>query len=363
MSPHRSSDKELKKLLNQYCILSNEPSKKQELLQELKRRLHSPALITGCDFIPMDHSLMKEAIILSDAFESLTNGMLDEKTLPSLQSISEDSLLQPWSSFVKGVHSFYSRDYEACMRQMREIPSDSAPGGFLPFFEHLLGGGRDSELPSQWRILKDSVIENSRIIQDSLDLIKESADMEDLLLESAGLLIRDIIRDNRASAQKILLWCFERLQVSDILSDTAVLRGRQLFGEEDGYRLAALASLSYDPDRSLVYWLHSLLSCLMGSDAAATRARAYLGIIRDVSETVQIEFELTDEYIRLIHSLVKELSEKILHIHPELTEGSDLPEDPFEAISRLSGKNKKQNIQRKIRGFDREAVQLELFAL
>ncbi|MDC7231738.1 MAG: hypothetical protein PQJ58_00780 [Spirochaetales bacterium] len=361
MSRKNKLDKHIIKLLNQYFLSGDTQQEKARLAEELAAILYSPALILGCDFIPSESRLMKEAVALSDAFESLTNGMPDESAFAAIDGIKEDSLLFPWYGFVKGVQSFYEGDHDSCLSHMARVPRNTAPSRFGAFFQIILTGGSDGEDKPEWSQLSKNVLESKGVIRDSLELIMESAEMEDLLLESAGLLIRDIVRDDRDSAAAILMWCFEQLQLKDILSDKAVLKGRQLFGEQEGYRLSALATLSFDPDRSLVFWLHSALACLNESETTQATVRAYLKILKDVSETVQSEFDLSEEYIRLIGSLVSELAEQIQHIYPSFPGTDSEDDDPFSMIAGLSGE--KQQKQRKTREIRQSAaVQLELFA-
>ncbi|MDC7239794.1 MAG: hypothetical protein PQJ50_05475 [Spirochaetales bacterium] len=363
------------KKINRYCLLNDDQPERKELFIELRRNLYSPALVASCDFIPPEHPLMKDAITLSDGFEALTNGMFNEEALQDVKKISSTSLLAPWSALISGVHRFYASDYEGCLNDIEGIEEDTAPALFKPFFSALLNSS--GKLPSgsivpdtaspealsqQWKELKESILENTRVIDDSLDLIQEAVSMEDLLLDTAGLLVRDIIKEDRESACRILLWCFEQLQVKDMLSDRAVSKGRSLFGDRDGYRLAALASISFDPDRSLLYWLHSLQAFLDSRNTDRNSVQAYLSIIRDMAESVEQEFELTEEYIQLTGSLVSDIAESIGHIYPELPETRDLPEDPFRAIRQLCGEQVQPQPQRKVREVKTAAVQLELFA-
>ncbi len=360
MSQHYSIDKDLKKKINRYCLLDDDQQERTELFTELRRTIYSPALVASCDFIPPGHPLMADAITLSDSFEALTNGMFDEEALHDVNKISPDSLLAPWCPLVSGIHRFYASDYQGCLKSIDRIQEGTAPALFKPFFTALL---KTSEsLPREWEELKDSILESTAVIDDSLDLIQEAVSMEDLLLDTAGLLIRDIIKDDRESARKIILWCFEQLQMKDMLSEKAVSKARSLFGEQDGYRLAALASTSFDPDRSLLYWLHSLQGFLDSRESDRNTVMAYLSIIRDMAESVEQEFELTIEYIQLTGSLVSDIADSITHLYPELPEARDLPEDPFKAIYRLCGEQVQVQPQRKVREVKAAAVQLELFA-
>jgi len=347
-----------KKQLNKYILMTGDHPEKDDLFIELKRNITSPKEIAEFDFLTPDSILKKEAIIISDAFEAMTNGMINDEIMEQLVHIGEESLFYSWKVLIEGLHAFYSRDLKKCREKISAIPGDTAPHCFKEMFQSVFGQSESED----WTELMSSILESNTEIQDSLDLLKEASGMEDILLDTASLLIRDLIRDDPVTCEKIMVWCLDHLQLTDVLSDKAVERVKTLFGDREGYRLAALASISFDPDRSLVYWLHSLIAYLDDINTDKNSVKAYLIIIKDVADTVKLEFELTPEYIRLLSDLVNELSENLYHIYPEIT-GSEPPsENPFETFVRLAGSKPSLPASRKVRDIVQPVVQLELFA-
>lgn len=348
----------IKNKLNKYILMPEDHPDRTGLFHELRRIITSPKLVAELDFLPHEHILKRESIIVSDAFEALTNGMINDEILNQLSLITEESLFYPWKILIEGLHAFYRKDRISCLKIINTIPGDSAPYAFRELFSALLEGTQQKE----WEPLIEAVLEDNSEIRDSLDLIRDASGLEDVLLDTAGLLIRDLIRDDPGTCEKIMIWCLDHLQLTDVLSDRAVERAKSLFGDKEGYRLAALASVSFDPDRSLVYWLHSLIAYMDGSVTEISCVKAYLNIIRDLADAVKLEFELTGEYIRLITDLVGEVGENLFHIYPEITGSTPADGNPFTTISRLAGEEPLLPVTRKVRDVPGPVVQLELFA-
>ncbi|MDA3957689.1 hypothetical protein [Oceanispirochaeta sp.] len=349
----------IKKLLNKYLSMSAEHPEKEELTLILQKRIFSPALLAGSDFLSLDHPLKKEAIILSDAFEALTNGMINDEILKELSTIPPVSLMYQWKILIQAISAYYSGDLDSCLTLIGTIPEEMAPAAFKSLFQSLL----IEESPSSpWYSLTRSIVEDNDELRDSLDLIRDSTESEEILLDTAGMIITYINRDDPGTAEKIMIWCLEHLQESDILSEKAITKVKKLFGDQQGYRLAALTSLSFDPDRSLIYWIHSLMAYLEQRNTDISFVTAYLNIIKDVAESVKLEFELTDEYIRLLASLITELSETLYHVYPQIQGEITLDEDPFQSIFQLAGIKKAPRTAGQTREIVQPLVQLELFA-
>ena len=293
-------------------------SEKQILFRELATMMPSPLFITGCDTIPQEHPLKQEAWIVSDAFEAVTNGMFSFELSRQLEQIREDSLLHPWAVLTKAVEAFYNWNTEEGLKILSTLPEDSAPGRFRDFFSALMN---KKEFPEEWMSLKDAVLDDTRDLKSGLEQLAEAAQagMEDLMLETAGMIIRDIRKDHPDRAAEILIWTFEQLQESDVLSDKAAEMAQLLFGETEGLRLTALSTLSFDQDRSLIYWLLALQSYLQSRETRESEVKAYLRVICDVAETVTLEFELTEEYLSLLITHTESLVERLHHIYPDLT--------------------------------------------
>jgi hypothetical protein len=286
--------------------------------------------------------------------------MHNDEILNDLSLIPPTSLLAPWKTFILAVDAFYRNEEDLCLDLVKSIAAESAPSAFKPLFLNIM---KKRTIPDEWSKLAAAILENNRELSDSLNLIKDSSEIEDVLLDTAEMVIKIISREDSETALKIMIWCLEHLQESEMLSDKALTKVKKLFGDQEGYRLAALTSLSFDPDRSLVYWLHSLIAYLEQRNTKISFVKAYLNIISDTAESVKLEFELTDEYIMLLTSLISELSVNLYHIYPEIQGTSVLSNDPFQDIFLLAGKNSAPLHPRKTRDSVKSAIQLELFAI
>jgi len=347
-----------KKALNKYILMQEDSPEKADLLKVLKRVVTSPKEVAEYEFLPADHILKREAILVSDAFEALTNGMFNDDILLQLSEISNDSLFGSWKILIESLYAFYSKNWMECKSKLKTIPDGTAPSLFKELFRSIFDGKPNDD----WDSLKSSILEDNSEIQDSLGLIRDASGIEDVLLDTASMLIRELLRDDLLTCEKIMIWCFDHLQITDLLSDKAVDRAKTLFGEKEGYRLAALASISFDPDRSLVYWLHSLIAYLDGCMTQIDSVKAYLTIIKDIAETVKLEFELTPEYIRLLKDLVNELSESLYHLYPEIPGQEIQDENPFISFEKLAGQKPALPGTRKVSDVVQPVVQLELFS-
>ncbi len=343
-------------------------SERQKIFEELIRTLPSPQFVTDCDFIPQDHKLKQEAWIVFDAFEAVTNGMFSFELSRQLDEIEGRSLMYPWAVLTKAVEAFYQGDPEKSYSLLGTLPETAAPYVFREFFITLLEKG---STPEVWEKLKKTVLDDSKELHSSLEQLIEAAQagMEDLMLETAGMIIRDIRKDHPEKAAEILIWTFQKLQESDILPDKAAHKAQQLFGETEGLRLTALATLSYDQDRSLIYWLLSLQSYLKSRETLKSDVKAYLRIIRDVAETVTLEFELTEEYLSLLGTHAKSLINSLNHLYPEVTEGIrydslDRTSEIIPLLQGLAGDEpaQPQPVHKKTMQNSTAPVQLELFA-
>lgn len=359
---------QLQHKLKEYLQCSD-PEAERVLKQELWRELPHPLFVTRCDFVPQEHALKKEAWIVSDAFEAITNGMFSPELSEELESLGEDSLFYPWKLLTQAVDAFYSSRFEQAAALTRRIPGEAAPKELAGFFSALAQKASPGE---EWEALKASVLEDNRELQSSLDQLAEAAaaGMEDLLLETSSMIIRDILREHPGTAGKILVWSFHQLQEQDVLPDKAAERAQSLFGDAEGLRLTALAALSYDQDRSLVYWLLTLQAYLKESRTDRDRVKAYLDIIRDVSETVALEFELTEEYRTLLSTHCDSLIAGLSHLYPDLTDCLTPAERrgegaAMEVLRKLAGQKEKSPLRthKKTIQSSSAPVQLELFAL
>jgi len=342
-------------------------AEKERIKKRLSAELPNPLFISNCDFIPNEHILKKEAWIVSDAFEAVTNGMFSSELFEQLKTIPEGSLLSPWAVLTQAVEAFYAGSFQAVETFSNSIPEGSAPYSFVSFFNSVIA---NETLPEEWQRLGSSILDNKEELKSSLEQLNDAstAGMGDILLETATMIIRDISRKHPDTAQKILIWCFDQLQEIDILPDKAAHVAHALFGEVEGSRLTALSTLSYDQDRSLVYWLLTLQAYLKDNSTDKSDVKAFLSIIRDVAETVALEFELTDEYLSLLMTHSISLIASLRHLYPDMVEAIteeevSKPSTIIKILQKLAGEKEKYQAPSHKKPIQQNSapVQFELF--
>ena len=366
-SRNLSFTSQLQNKLKNY-IQSENPEQRLKLKRELEMEIPHPQFVTKCDFIPNEHPVKRDAWIISDAFEAVTNGMFSAELSGELNTIEKDSLFLPWVPLIQGIETFYSGSFSEVLPLLETIPDWSAPYAYIGFFKAVIN---KTAMPESWKELSESVLDDNMELASSMEQLTEAAQagMEDILLETAGMIIKDILREHPETAQKILIWCFHQIQEEDILPDKAADKARLLFGDSEGLRLTALATLSYDQDKSLVYWLLTLQAYLEGNSTSRAEVKAYLRIIKDVSETVALEFELTDEYLSLIATHSVSLIAGLNHLYPDMVENINSktqtePDSVMKLLQSLAGEKEKApaSSHKKITQNSSAPVQLELFA-
>ena len=89
----------------------------------IRDSLHPNQLIES-PLLAANHPWRLEALAVSDAFESVTNGMEEPGVLEQLQNLEEASLLQPWRHLILAMHFYYENLDEAVVQHLQKIPQN-----------------------------------------------------------------------------------------------------------------------------------------------------------------------------------------------------------------------------------------------
>lgn len=276
-------------------INSNQSSKNHSRYRkELVTKIDDPGVMDKSSILADDAPLRKEAQIIIDAFESVTNGMENTEALIRLGTINKDSVFASWKYLTLAVKSFYDRNYERMEGFLTSIEKDAPPEKLIPVLLHLAG---IKPLDSVNRSLKNflNLIQKDRsIFSDTRELLKDalSNDMEDLFSETVVLLVRDVKKRNPEAAEKLALWSIIEASDKDF-SQTYLMRNyKTIFGQARGLQLFAHALAKIEPDISVLFWIQSLTARLKQGDTTRLEAAAYVKII-----SKQIDGALTGEQI------------------------------------------------------------------
>lgn len=304
------------------------------LRSELKKHLTDPGILERSD--RTSDELRTEARTVLDAFEAVTNGMFNPEVLISLNDISEDSLLSMWKELIFAIHSFYEKNYAEMETRLNNIDPNSKLILFKPVLLHLSGNRQINISNNKQKLIIDNIIKDRSFIRSVIAEIIESLeyDMEDLFLETANLMLRDLNRNYKEPAYRFAIWSIEtasryKYSPTDIISTC-----KNIFGNTLTYRLTAIAMEKEEPDISLLFWIQSLISRLKSRDLSIDETGAYLTIISRLAgeiKTSQDKFYL-ESMTGLIKSIKYELENKFTHIKGN----TYIQDNPFETLITLS---------------------------
>ena len=291
--------------------------------KELMTALNDPAILDRSTLLADDAPLKKEAQIIIDAFESVTNGMENPEAISNLDKISSESVLSPWKFITLAIRSFYNQDYSSMNTFLKDIDEDTPPYQLGLMLLHL-SGRKDISSPDKAQKRFIRLIQKDRsIFQSTRDLLEDALanNMEELFIETAVLLVREIKRKNAETAEKIALWSIREAAERDFSQTLFLSSYKLIFGQADGLRLFALALGPVEPDISILFWLQSLTSRLRRGDAFRSEIAAYFNIIsEEIDNALRNESIHTEEvdFVDGFDNMILRLYEECSTYFPDL---------------------------------------------
>lgn len=329
---------------NCLCIrnyINSDPSSKNHsrYRKELVAKIDDPGVMDKSSILADDSPLRKEAQIIIDAFESVTNGMENTEALIRLGTINKNSVFASWKYLTLAVKSFYDRNFESMEGFLTSIEKDAPPEKLIPVLLHLAD---IKPLDSANRSLKNflNLIQKDRsIFTDTRELLKDalSNDMEDLFSETVVLLVRDVKKRNPEAAEKLALWSIIESSDRDF-SQTYLMRNyKTIFGQSRGLQLFAHALAAIEPDISVLFWIQSLTARLKQGDTTRLEAAAYVKIISDQIDRALIEKQIEKQdkdFFDGFSNLITRMHQECSIYFPDIISGKT-GSNPFETFKLL----------------------------
>jgi hypothetical protein len=232
--------------------------------------LHAPQLTAN-------HPLRREAVVLSDAFEAVTNGMETPEVMEALLELSGDSLFQSWKHLVLAIHFFYEGLDEASVAHLRHFvgsasadsPINTLGGALLSILaESLRPGSRAHGLSARLHVADPELSILTQQITDALEGGHEGlfwsvlADFLEVTSVQAGTL-----------ARRVALWSWNQLAWQQFDEEPLLEITTQLWGKAEAFRLAALGTLPWDAEGAALLWgkflIHGLREDLLWGSTLA----------------------------------------------------------------------------------------------
>lgn len=294
-------------------------------VEELKTLISAPHLYRNETQFQLPEEIAKESIIVSDALESVTNGMYNPEILNRLQEIDSASPFYPWRSAVMAILAFYQSDRDNMLQLLEQIPDSTPPAGLKPVLLNLSRIDTDTQLGAAAKRLVDEVREDRVFLLSAIEQLEEYLEscIEEAFSETAMLLVQDLLSSYPQAARRLALWSMHTAAEQEFDLSFYLSRFKVMFGEVEGLRLTALALQSAEPDISLLFWLRYSIGHLASGLVDQSELAALLSLIADIVNRFQSDGTYTqlvenEEYSRGLGSLVRKLYDEVRRHLPDL---------------------------------------------
>ncbi len=249
-------------------------------------------LFTNAERFTDGHPLRKQAIVVLDALESVTNGMENPDVDGLLEELPADSPFLPWRDLIRALKAFYRGDAAGMKEHLDAIPASSPPKALERLLLHLSG-----VRPAEARLgrVEREIIANIRAergpMVDAVSQITEAlaVDNEAGFSDSVAFVVKELYVGEPETAKRLALWAMERIDGKE--TGSALFRGHMklIFGEQEARRLAALSLMDRDPEGSLASWIRYFVGFLEGPLPKLEEAAALFEICRHLAEKSRSE--------------------------------------------------------------------------
>ncbi len=310
---------------------TSQPALRRQSLRDLEEHLIHPRLILESPLLADSHVWRQEALIISDAFEAVTNGMEEPQVLDALDTLQADSPFQPWRHGILALHFYYEGLDEAVRAHLAQISPRSPVTALAAVVEGLVSG-QVQRLPPAQRNLAEEVARPDPVLLQCVQDVSEGleADDEGLFWQGLGDWLEAVSVWQPERAKAAYRWAWVQLEWRDFDETILFDQGVGLWGRPETYRLAALGTSGWDPEGAALLWLRFLLSSVREGD----RDRASLGEALVLLKRFQAAVESPSaEWPLLWHNLSLAWNAEVsARGWKELSLGLEAPPAPFVSV-------------------------------
>jgi hypothetical protein len=243
------------------ALSTSQPALRKQALARAAQHLIHPRLILDSPLLTESHVWHREALVVSDAFEAVTNGMEEPGVLEALEALEPDSPFQAWRHLVLAIHFFHEGLDEAVAAHVAQLPSDSPTERLGRCLSAAIRGTNEGLSASQRRLTELLAQPDPALIQSVQDVAEGlETDDEGLFWSALADWLEAVAVVDPTRARSAILWAWNQLEWREF--DEAVLLdlSTSLWGAAESYRLAALGTLSWDAEGAALLWLRFLLT-------------------------------------------------------------------------------------------------------
>lgn len=238
---------------------TSQPALRAQALETAARHLIHPQFVLDSPLLTDSHPWRQEALTVADALESVTNGMENPLVLEALDDLAEGSPFQPWRHLVLAIHFYYEGLDEAVATHLAAIPGWSPVVALGRVLGTLVRPGSPALPPALGR-LAEAVSSPDPAVQQSIQDVTEGLETDDegLFFGALADWLEAVVDSRPDRARSALVWAWTQLEWRDFDEAVLIDLGTSLWGRSEACRLAALGTVSWDPEGAALLWFKAL---------------------------------------------------------------------------------------------------------
>ncbi len=323
MKPALHRQASLEAALQQY-LSTGQPTLRAQALSDVERLTLNPGWLLAAPQLTGSHPLRGEALVIADAFEAVTNGMQTQEVMQELETLSRDSLFQPWKHLVLAVHFFYERLDEAALAHLGRVPGTSPLAPLKGALTAILSSSAATLSPASTALHDQIHIpdpELTAMAQQLTDTLE--SEQETQFWSVMADFLEDTATGDELLAKRVALWAWNQLSWQTFDEASLLELTTVLWGKAEAFRLAALGTLSWDAEGASLLWgkflIHGLREEVLCGETlveAHQLASEFLAAAHETQAVHETDSLWLDTWEALHRTLTSELRLRRLSLPP-----------------------------------------------
>jgi len=269
---------------------------RQQAMNQAASHLIHPRLVLESPLLTESHPWYREALIVSDAFEAVTNGMEDPDVLSALDELAPDSPFLPWRHLVLALHFFYENLDEAVEAHVAAIPAASPVHALGTALRSLARSQTSTSTPPLARLMESVSLPDPAVVASVQDVSEGlETENEPLFWEALTDWLEAVAPHHPQQAKAAVLWAWNQLEWREFDEGVLLELATSLWGDAESFRLAALGSLPWDAQGAALLWLRFLVTDVRDG-AAKPRAQEARSLLERFHQAASVDGSPTEEW-------------------------------------------------------------------
>jgi hypothetical protein len=242
------------------ALSTSQPALRRQALDEAAGHLVHPKLLLDSPLLDDSHPWKQHALIVSDAFEAVTNGMEEPDVFEALDGWEPGSPFAPWRELILALRAFYLGDDAAAARHASAVIQ--GPAKSLARVVRALAGRSGQGLTAAETQLADAIARPDPMTDQWIQDLTEGLETDDetLFWDAFASWLDLAAPEAPEQARSAVLWAWAQLEWRDFDEQVLLDLSSVHWGRAEAYRLAALGTASWDAEGASLLWLRFLLA-------------------------------------------------------------------------------------------------------